>query len=379
MNSKLGEAEKQSIVEQYQRGTSVAVLCLKADIPQSTIYSWINLYCKTVTDTGRTFTPRDFDAQKKRIEKLEGIITVLKSVDCTISSPLKEKLDALESLRGNFSVYTLCQALEVPRGTFYNHIFRNKRNNTVQRKKQEESRVLIREVYDEYDQLFGAKKIQVILAERGHTGSEKIVAKLMREMGLYSIRDMAKKEYKKQLRQEKKRNVLDRQFNTDQPNQVWVSDVTYFNWNNKTYYICVIIDLYSRKIVTHRISLRNSTQLITATFKEAYTLRNPTGSLTFHSDRGVAYISYSFRGLLKSLGVTQSFSNSGQPHDNAVSESFFASMKKEKLYRTDYRSEIDFKRKVSEYIDFYNEKRPHATLRYKRPNQVEEAFFNNRN
>ena len=96
-------------------------------------------------------------------------------------------MDALESLRGNFSVYTLCQALEVPRGTFYNHIFRNKRNNTVQRKKQEESRVLIREVYDEYDQLFGAKKIQVILAERGHTGSEKIVAKLMREMGLYSI------------------------------------------------------------------------------------------------------------------------------------------------------------------------------------------------
>ena len=104
MNSKLGEAEKQSIVEQYQRGTSVAVLCLKAGIPQSTIYFWINLYCKTVTDTGRTFTPRDFDAQKKRIEKLEGIITVLKSVDCTISSPLKEKLDALESLRGNFSV-----------------------------------------------------------------------------------------------------------------------------------------------------------------------------------------------------------------------------------------------------------------------------------
>ena len=95
-----------------------------------------------------------------------------------------------------------------------------------------------------------------------------------------------------------------------------------------------------------------------------------------HSDRGAQYTSHRFKQLLHEHAVVQSFSNSGRPHDNAVAESFFATLKKEELYRKDYTSETDFKRCLASYIEFYNTQRPHRTLKNRTPCQVEELFMN---
>lgn len=92
------------------------------------------------------------------MEKLEGIIQVLKSVDCTVSAPLQDKLKALEALYGQFSVHTLCDALEVPRGTFYNHMLRNKKGNKSYQFRRTELSEQIRQLYDESRQIYGAKK-----------------------------------------------------------------------------------------------------------------------------------------------------------------------------------------------------------------------------
>ncbi len=124
--------------------------------------------------------------------------------------------------------FTLCEALEVPRGTFYNHILRNKRGNAWFEKRREKYRVLIREVFDEYRQVLGAEKIRMILVQRGHQVSTKFVADLMREMGLSSVRNTAKQDYLKLREPEKKKNILRQQFSADKPNQIWVSDVTCF-------------------------------------------------------------------------------------------------------------------------------------------------------
>jgi putative transposase len=97
--------------------------------------------------------------------------------------------------------------------------------------------------------------------------------------------------------------------------------------------------------------------------------------LIFHSDRGVQYTSHAFQNLIKSCDVKQSFSPSGRPHHNAVMESFFATMKKEELYRTNYHSLSEFKERVERYIDFYNNERPHVTLDYKAPNTHERLFY----
>lgn len=376
MSQKYTGAQKTKLVERYQSGVPVATICSENSIAPSTFYSWVKPYSVTVTKAGEKVNLRDFDALKKHNEKLEAIISVLKSADCTASSPLQDKLIAMEPLHGQFSVHVLCEALNVPRGTFYNHIFRRKGDDSMYVKRRNELREPIQRAYDESNQVLGPDKVRAVLAEQGYTVSKKLIAELMKEMGLYSVRTTAKKDYKSLKRKGKQENLVKRCFHTEAPNQTWVSDVTVFRLNNRYYYICIIIDLFSRKIVSYKISLSNSTKLITATFKAAYALRNPDDTLVFHSDRGIQYCAYAFRKLLHDCNVEQSFSNPGTPHDNAVAESFFATLKKEELYRTDYRSDAEFRRRIDEYIAYYNGKRPHAALNYKTPEWVEEAYVN---
>lgn len=106
-----------------------------------------------------------------RLEKSEHIIEILKTVRCTVYADMKEKLSELEQLYGQYDIHTLCEALDVDRGTFYNHMFRNKKNNAWFEKRREEYRILIREVFNEYRQVLGAKKIRMILMQRGYQTS----------------------------------------------------------------------------------------------------------------------------------------------------------------------------------------------------------------
>lgn len=195
----------------------------------------------------------------------------------------------------------------------------------------------------------------------------------MRDQGLCSIRQDAKDLYKKDKRQLK--NTLNQQFDTSRPDEVWVSDVTCFRTNGKNYYICVVLDLYSRMVISYGVSRRNSTQLIRRTFQDAFNHRSPLLPLTFHTDRGSNYRSETFCNLLQQLGVTQSFSKASTPYDNSVVESFFSSLKREELYRKKYRSEKEFRTALDEYMDFYNADRPHAHNKYRTPTQAERDYY----
>ena len=137
----------------------------------------------------------------------------------------------------------------------------------------------------------------------------------------------------------------------------------------------MILDLFSRKVVGWCVSRNASTNLVTTTFRNAYRERGGPKGLTFHSDKGKQYTSGAFRDLLQKCGTKQSFSATGQPHDNAVAETFFATFKKEEAYRREYTSEQNFRRSVEQYIAFYNETRPHRTLKYKTPQTFEGEYF----
>lgn len=374
MSKKISEKEKQGLVSRYQRGESVQTLCQESGVSKSALYDWIKRYQGLKSLTGQIVTPKEFDGLKRRAKKLENIVAVLKAVYHTDSEPTQTKLLALERLYGQYSVHVLCEALDVPRSTLYNHLFRNKRGNSMMTQRREELRIQIREIFEENRQLFGAGKIRAVLMERGYRVSEKLVAELMREMGLASIRTSAKRDYSRLENYEKKRNILQRRFQVEEPDRVWVSDVTCFKLKGRWYYICAIIDLFSRRVVAYGISQKNSTRLITRAFQNAWVQRTPRRGMIFHSDQGAQYTSYSFRKLLRERGVTQSFSNPGTPHDNAVAETFFSTLKKEELYRTNYRSEAELKACVAAYMEFYNERRPHQALRYKTPVQMERAY-----
>lgn len=109
----------------------------------------------------------------------------------------------------------------------------------------------------------------------------------------------------------------------------------------------------------------------------AYEEQNPPTGLVFHSDRGAQYTSHRFQQLLHEHKVQQSFSRPGEPYDNAVTESFFASLKKEELYRRNITSDRAFQASIASYIEFYNTKRPHRTLKNLTPCQMEENFYKN--
>ena len=374
---KYSNKEKLSIVARCQQGESIATLSNELAIPRSTLYRWLKSFPTDSAGKPLKFSYQEYTLLQRKVEKLQNIITILKSADCLVSAPLRERLHALEPFYGKYEIHTICEALDVDRGTFYNHMLRNKRENAWFEKRRQEYCQVIRDVFDEYHQVLGGEKIRTILIQRGHQISAEYVSRLMREMGLSSVRTTAKKEYLKLREPERKKNLLQQQFTATQPNQRWVSDVSCFKLGDHYFYVCVIIDLFSRKVIAYKISKRNSTQLITATFKMAYEERQPPSGLIFHSDRGAQYTSHRFQQLLHEHNTEQSFSQPGKPHDNAVAESFFASLKKEELYRREHPSDRAFQASVASYIEFYNTKLPHRTLKNLTPCQMEENFSKN--
>lgn len=365
--------ERQETIDRFISGESAVDILADTGIPKSTFYNWLHIYQEEKkTLNKRTVNIRNFHLLENKVVRLENIIEILKSANCTPKSPLKQKLCAAEQFYGKYSVHVICDAFDIPRGTFYNHILRNKKDNTWYAKRKEELRLQIQEIYDESNQIFGAAKIAAVMRDQGVKVSDEMVRTLMRDMGLVSIRQSAKKLYDDESR--KYKNYLNQEFDVSNPNEVWVSDVTYFKHGKNAYYICAIIDLFSRMVVGYKVGKTNSTQLVKSAFRIAYKKRQPNSNLIFHTDRGGNYRSKTMNDYLQSLNITHSFSRAYVPYDNSVMESFFSSFKREELYRTKYRSEADFYKAVDNYIDFYNTKRPHKKLQYKTPQQKEEEY-----
>jgi len=179
MSKRFSEEEKYHLVERYCNGESVSDICTATGIAKSTFYTWIKPYQTQSTDAGYLVSAAEFVKMKKRLAKLEEIVEVLKTVNCTVSAPRKEKLNELAALRGKFSTRTLCEALEVPRGTYYNHIFRNKRENNSYQARRDYLSERIKQVFEESNQIYGAKKIKAVLTEQGDVVSDKMVSELM--------------------------------------------------------------------------------------------------------------------------------------------------------------------------------------------------------
>lgn len=171
-------------------------------------------------------------------------------------------------------------------------------------------------------------------------------------------------------------NHLHQKFNQKSPNLVWASDFTYIKVAGKWYYLCIVMDLFSRKVIAWNISGKPDVDLVMTTFKKAYEKRNSPYGLMFHSDRGSQYTAFTFRQLLDSHNVDQSFSKKGYPFDNACCECFFKYLKKEETNRKTYHSLKELQLSVFEYIEgFYNSRRPHGTLGMLTPNEKEELFW----
>ena len=171
-------------------------------------------------------------------------------------------------------------------------------------------------------------------------------------------------------------NLLNREFKVDEPDRVYVSDITYIWTNEGWLYLAIVLDLYSRQIVGWSLNNRMSRTLVMDALRMAVWRRQPAPGLIFHSDRGSQYCSDDFQKMLKTYEMASSMSRKGNCWDNSVAESFFGSLKTERVFFTNYTSRDEAKKDIVDYIEmFYNCKRRHSYLGNISPREFEELLL----
>jgi len=267
----------------------------------------------------------------------------------------------IDKYRSTHAVEMMCRILRVTRSGYYawkkRGESRRKRRDTVLLEK-------IRESYRESRGRYGSPNIHEDLRQWDYRCSRKRVARLMREAGL-----RAKTIRRFRVTTESKHtlpvaeNLLQRQFSAEAAGKVWVSDITYLWTRQGWLYLCVIMDLWDRKVVGWSIGERLTADLAVEALRKAVMRRQPQEGLMFHSDRGIQYCSEVFRTELRRHVMLQSMSRKGNCWDNAVAESFFGILKRELVYHEMYRTRDDARLSVFQYIEgWYNRRRRHSTL-----------------
>ena len=219
---------------------------------------------------------------------------------------------------------------------------------------------LIRAAHAASDGTYGSPRIPAELKEDGFACGLAKVARLMRKTGL---KGCPKRRFRVTTKAglTRARNLLDQDFSAETVNERWASDITYIWTGQGWLYLAVVMDLYSRRIIGWSMSRRNNRHLVLNALSMALGQRRVRTDLIHHSDRGVQYLSDDFQALLKANGITCSMSDKGCCYDNAVVESFFASLKRERISRRKYRTRDEARADVFDYIErFYNRQRRHG-------------------
>jgi putative transposase len=234
----------------------------------------------------------------------------------------------------------------------------------------------IRRTFAKFRGRYGAPRVHGELVREGLKASRKRVARLMREAGL---RAKGSRKYKPTTDSDHSLpvapNLLQRNFQTARPDAAWVSDITYIWTREGWLYLAAILDLYSRKVVGWMLADRMTASLVCSALDKAARQRRPAPGLIFHSDRGSQYASHALRRRLWRHQMRQSMSRRGNCWDNAVAESFFATLKKELVRDRAFDTREQAEREIFQYIEvFYNRQRAHSLLSYETPDAFEDSF-----
>ena len=263
--------------------------------------------------------------------------------------------------RSQYPVAMMCRVLRISKSGYYAWRLRPE---SARAKTDRELTRVIRRVHAESKQVYGRPKITAELKHEGYGCGERRVGRLMRLAGL---RGCPQRRYKVTTQSDPSHpvasNLLQQDFTAERPNQRWAADITYVSTKRGWLYLAVVMDLYSRRIIGWSMDRWISRHLAIDALSMALDRRRPESDLIHHSDRGAQYTSDDFRDELETHGIECSMSARGNCYDNAVVESFFGVLKRERVNRVRYRDRDEARADIFDYIEcFYNRKRRHGYL-----------------
>ena len=270
-------------------------------------------------------------------------------------------------------VSTLCEVLQVSRSGYYDWLDRAE-SMRVQQDRQ--LLVHVRRTHLQNRQTYGARKTWRALNDEGIVCGRDRIARLRRTHGIEALR---RRRFRTITEHHKTAppapDLLERRFTANEPNQIWVGDITFIRTRQGWLFLAVLVDLFSRRIVGWAMGGRATEALALQALEMALQRRAPQGEVIHHTDRGAQYAATGYRARMKEAGINPSMNRGKNPRDNAVAESFFSNLKNELVHHRDFRTHDEARAAIFDYMEvFYNRKRIHQSLGYKTPAQFEREW-----
>ncbi|EBH8631253.1 IS3 family transposase [Salmonella enterica] len=368
------EFKIEAVNQVVDRGYSVSSVATRLDITTHTLYAWIKKYGP---DSSTNKEQSDAQAEILRLQKELKRVTderdIFKKSRGVLRKAVRLRYAFIRDNTRCWPVRLLCRVLDVHPSGFYAwlqqpHSQREQANQMLTGQ--------IKQFWLESGCVYGYRKIHLDLRDTGQQCGVNRVWRLMKRAGIKAQVGYRSPRARKGEDSIVAPDRLQRQFNPDAPDERWVTDITYIRTHEGWLYLAVVVDLFSRKVIGWSMQPRMTKEIVLNALLMALWRRNPQKAVLVHSDQGSQYTSYEWQSFLKSHGLEGSMSRRGNCHDNAVAESFFQLLKRERIKKKIYGTREEARSDIFDYIEmFYNSKRRHGSSDKMPPTEYENRYY----
>ncbi|EAA5305275.1 IS3 family transposase [Salmonella enterica subsp. enterica serovar Brancaster] len=368
------EFKIEAVKQVVDRGYSVSSVATRLDITTHSLYAWIKKYGP---DSSTNKEQSDAQAEILRLQKELKRVTderdIFKKSRGVLRKAVRLRYAFIRDNTRCWPVRLLCRVLDVHPSGFYAwlqqpHSQREQANQMLTGQ--------IKQFWLESGCVYGYRKIHLDLRDTGQQCGVNRVWRLMKRAGIKAQVGYRSPRARKGEDSIVAPDRLQRQFNPDAPDERWVTDITYIRTHEGWLYLAVVVDLFSRKVIGWSMQPRMTKEIVLNALLMALWRRNPQKAVLVHSDQGSQYTSYEWQSFLKSHGLEGSMSRRGNCHDNAVAESFFQLLKRERIKKKIYGTREEARSDIFDYIEmFYNSKRRHGSSDKMPPTEYENRYY----
>ncbi|EOU6806916.1 IS3 family transposase [Escherichia coli] len=368
------EFKTEAVKQVVDRGYSVVSVATRLDITTHSLYAWIKKYGP---DSSTNKEQSDAQAEIRRLQKELKRVTderdIFKKSRGVLRKAVRLRYAFIRDNSCCWPVRLLCRVLDVHPSGFYAWL-----QQPHSQRHQADLRLTgqIKQFWLESGCVYGYRKIHLDLRDSGQQCGVNRVWRLMKRVGIKAQVGYRSPRARKGEASIVSPNRLQRQFNPDAPDERWVTDITYIRTHEGWLYLAVVVDLFSRKIIGWSMQSRMTKDIVLNALLMAVWRCNPEKQVLVHSDQGSQYTSHEWQSFLKSHGLEGSMSRRGNCHDNAVAESFFQLLKRERIKKKIYGTREEARSDIFDYIEmFYNSKRRHGSSEQMSPTEYENQYY----